>query len=115
MGCRPRESLQKRIPLSRKDDGAVMKQVNVHCYMRYSSDNYGVNALVFGTPQGQFWFSYKTLVAFSGSTGPLVCIKNYWGPTTGKHLNAIQSDKALRVDQETFDRLYEEAFGNVKS
>lgn len=48
------------------------------------------------------WFSYKTPVAFRFG-GPVVVRRNEWGPTTGKHLNAIDGgDKAGRLDGETF-------------
>jgi len=48
-----------------------------------------------------YYFSYKTLVAVRGG-GNLVIRANVWGPTTGKHLNAIDSDHTKRVDEETF-------------
>jgi hypothetical protein len=74
--------------------------------------NYSAHALVFTDADGnRFWFSYKTLVAFDGRHGRVV-IKNYWKQTTGKHLNAIDGGcKRDRVDQETFDRLFREAYG----
>jgi hypothetical protein len=85
-----------------------------HCYGKYS-DNYGNHCLTFVSGPLQVWFSYKTMVAFKFDGHPRVVVKNQWGPTTGKHLNWIDhGDKAGRVDQETFDRLYadqsEEAF-----
>lgn len=77
---------------------------NFQVYSNYSNRNYGVNALVFTDNKGNEWyFSYKTLVAFRTIKTGLVCIENYWGPTTGKHLNAIQPDKSKRVNQNTFD------------
>lgn len=85
-------------------------KANFRVYCDYNGRNYGAHALEFTTPQGRFWFSYKTLVAFDGPNG-IVCLKNYWSTTTGKHLNAIQPRKNERVDQETFDRLYTETFG----
>jgi hypothetical protein len=57
------------------------------------------------TKGNQFLFSYETLVAFQSTKTGLVCLKNYWGTTTGKHLNWIQPDKSKRVDQENFDKL----------
>jgi hypothetical protein len=51
--------------------------------------------------------SYETRVGFR--LGPhLVVLRNYWGPTTGKHLNLIDPDKKIRVDQEKFDKLWRE-------
>lgn len=79
-------------------------------YGNYSSENYGFHSMGFTDAQGNdFYFSYDTLVAFAPRFGRKVVIKNYWGNTTGKHLNWIDGgDKANRVDQETFDKLYNE-------
>ena len=38
-----------------------------------------------------FYLSYETVVAVSYGMG-LKVIKNYWGPTTGKHLNWISTE-----------------------
>lgn len=60
------------------------------------------------------WFSYKTPIAFQVGSNELVVLQNYWGPTTGKHLNAIDGgDRKARVDQATFDRLWAEQFASV--
>ncbi len=76
-------------------------------YGFYSNDNYGTHALCFVDPFGnKFWYSYKTLVAFRVN-GEFHIIKNYWGPTTGKHLNWIDDDKTIREDQETFNANYD--------
>lgn len=51
------------------------------------------------------WFSYETPIAFSapGERGWVVR-ENDWGPTTGKHLNYVQSpDYAPRVSGEEFE------------
>lgn len=53
-----------------------------------------------------FYFSYETLVAVN--TGKeLKVIQNYWGPTTGKHLNAIDGGdkeaKDARLEKDAFD------------
>ena len=62
--------------------------------------------MLFTDTQGnEFYYSYKTLVAFRTTKTGLVCLKNYWRQTTGKHLNWIQPDKSKRVDQATFDKL----------
>lgn len=81
-------------------------------YGNYASSNYGVHAMVFTDPDGnRFWFSYQTLVAFCGG-GERVVLQNYWGPTTGKHLNAIDGgSKKQRVDHATFERRFQEQFG----
>lgn len=52
-----------------------------------------------------FYFSYRTCVAFRGSNGRMVVRENEWGPTTGKHLNWIDEDKSTRVDGATFQRM----------
>ena len=92
-----------------------MENLNVaskRVYCDYASGNYGVHALVFTDAQGrEFFFSYDTLVAFRTVKTGLICLQNYWTTTTGKHLNAIQPDKSKRVDQENFEKLYQEAFG----
>lgn len=55
-----------------------------------------------------FYFSYETLVAVN--TGKeLKVIQNYWGPTTGKHLNKIDGgDKASRLSKEDFEEFVEQ-------
>lgn len=53
------------------------------------------------------WYSYRTVVAIQIDDGPIVVRKNEWGPTTGKHLNAIDGgDKASRVDAAAFGEVY---------
>lgn len=54
----------------------------------------------------QVAFSYRTMIGFQfPGEGWAVC-ENNWGPTTGKHLNYLESDKARRLDQETFVKTY---------
>ena len=70
-----------------------MKTMNARSYGNYSSDNYGVHCMTMEDDYGnQFWFSYDTLVAFR-TKGEFHIVKNYWGTTTGKHLNWICSNK----------------------
>ena len=79
-----------------------MYNPNFENYGRYSSDNYGVNTLAFTDPFGnKYWYSYQKLVAFR-INGEFHIIKNYWGTTTGKHLNWINDNKAIREDDDTF-------------
>lgn len=79
-------------------------------YGNYTSDNYGAHALQFFCDDLTVWFSYKTPVAFRKGSGPRVVRENSWGPTTGKHLNAIDGgDKKSRVSGEEFERLFDEA------
>ena len=79
-----------------------MKGIRFYNYGDYSSDNQGAHSLCFETPSGTYWFSYDTLVAFN-INGEFHIIKNYWGTTTGKHLNWIDDDHSIREDRETFD------------
>ena len=68
------------------------------------------NAKVVRVNGATFYFSYETLVAVNAGEGTKV-IKNYWGPTTGKHLNAIDGGdkeaKANRMDTDEFDAYVE--------
>ena len=76
---------------------------NFRNYGNYSSDNYGVNSLCFEDAfENEYWYSYSTLVAFR-INGEFHITKNYWGTTTGKHLNWINGDKKIREDAETFN------------
>lgn len=81
-------------------------------YGNYSNSNYGAHALVFSDAQGnRYWFSYKTLVAFCGDHGRKVR-QNDWGPTTGKHLNAIDGgDKKNRLPAAEFEAAFAREFG----
>lgn len=80
-------------------------------YGHYSSDNYGAHALVFSDDRGQFYFSYSTLVAFQRWGHGLRVIRNYWGPTTGKHLNWIDDGrKDRRLSREDFEHQFSEDF-----
>lgn len=87
----------------------IKDMVSFASYGQYSSGNYGVNALLFTDSKGQdFYFSYNTLVAFRTKESGLVVRENDWGPTTGKHLNWICEDKSIRVDEETFNKRYQQ-------
>ena len=86
-----------------------MKQLprwNIYC-----QNTTGINALLFYIGELNVWYSYKAPVAFQKGFGTkLVVRENHWGPTTGKHLNAIDGgDKSTRVDSETFEKLLQEA------
>ena len=62
-----------------------------------------VNALCFDLGGVTVWFSYRTPVAFQVGASEPVVRQNAWGPTTGKHLNAIDGgDKRARVSGEQF-------------
>ncbi len=75
-------------------------------YGNYSSDNYGSHTQAFRDNYGNdYYFSYNTLVAFRSNKTGLVVMENYWGNTTGKHLNWINRDHSIRVDEDTFEKL----------
>ena len=50
------------------------------------------------------WFSYETTIAFQ-SFGQIFIRENDWGPTTGKHINYIDTDKKRRLSSLQFERL----------
>jgi hypothetical protein len=52
------------------------------------------------------WFSYETPIAFQVDGDKRFVRQNEWGPTTGKHLNAIDNgDKAGRIPGQYFEEL----------
>lgn len=82
-------------------------------YGNYQGNNYGAHALCFTLPDGRaIYFSYRTPVAFQ-SRERLVVRENDWGPTTGKHLNAIDAgNKKARIAGAEFEKLLAAEFGN---
>ena len=83
-----------------------MRTMSAYSYGEYSSNNYGIHSMEMSDDYGNhFWFSYNTLVAFRAK-GEFHIIKNYWGSTTGKHLNWIDSDKSKRETMEEFEANY---------
>ena len=51
------------------------------------------------------YFSYGTLIAISSEKHGRFISKNYWGTTTGKHLNSIDCDQSIRIEREDFDKI----------
>ncbi len=87
----------------------TMKLPTISTYGNYSSDNYGAHALKVTVGELEVWFSYKTPIAFRRGYGEPTVRRNDWGPTTGKHLNAIDGgDKKKRVSGDEFERLFAE-------
>lgn len=87
--------------------------VEFYNYGKYSSNNYGAHTLCFcDAANNEFYFSYNTLVAFC-IDGEFHIIKNYWGTTTGKHLNWINENKNIREDEETFYKNYNRLVNGV--
>lgn len=71
-------------------------------YGQYETDNYGLHTMCFADANDdRYWFSYETLVAFH-VRGEFHIIRNYWGSTTGKHLNWINDNHDIREDADTF-------------
>jgi len=75
------------------------------------------NAVMVEMDNVTLWFSYSTLVAFHVEGQRRVVHENQWGPTTGKHLNAIDGGtkeaKANRVKEAEFHQLWQEQMGCV--
>lgn len=68
------------------------------------------NALVFTLGEVDVYFSYDTPVAFRSPSTGLVVRRNDWGPTTGRHLTAIDGgDKKARVSGPEFERMIKAA------
>jgi hypothetical protein len=81
-------------------------------YGDYSSTNYGTHSLAFQLGDVTVYFSYETPVAFSAPGHGLVVRENDWGPTTGKHLNWIDSgDHKLRIPGSEFEEQLQEVAG----
>lgn len=78
--------------------------VSVRSYGNYSSDNYGAHALRVSVGSLNLYFSYKTCIAFENGRG-LKVSENVWGPTTGKHLNWLDSgNKKKRLPRAQFEQ-----------
>ena len=80
-----------------------MKSVSFSSYGDYSSSNYGAHCLVVSLGDLDIYFSYKTPVAFRAPGKMIRVSENLWGPTTGRHLNWINSDKKERMKRNEFE------------
>lgn len=86
--------------------------VGMSCYLRRRSGQNDPNANRLDLGPITVWFSYTTPVAFMVAGESKVVRRNEWGPTTGKHLNAIdQENHAARVAGPEFMRLLEARCG----
>ena len=74
-------------------------KININNYV----GNNQHNAMCIEINDLTIYLSYQTVIAFSDS-GKLTIIKNYWSTTTGKHLNAINRDKSIRLDNDQFEK-----------
>jgi len=64
----------------------------------------GENARYVDGPGFRLWFSYRTPVAFHVDGKGLTVRENDWGPTTGRHLSAIDDGrKADRISGDDFE------------
>jgi hypothetical protein len=82
----------------------VMDNIRVSTYIRSSSPNYGLNTIRLDLGDLTLWFSYQTVVAFQVGFDEKVVSENDWGPTTGKHLNAIdEGAKEMRLKRKAFE------------
>ena len=78
-------------------------------YGQHKSPNYGVHTLNINMGKIEFYYSYETIVAYWDKKDGLVCSKNVWTVTTGKHLNWIEPDKSRRIENKKFQKMLEEA------
>lgn len=78
-------------------------EVAKESYGQYRSENYGSHCQKLVIGNLTLYFSYDTVIAFAapGMTSLAISV-NVWGPTTGKHLNWICSDKARRIPYTEF-------------
>ena len=83
-------------------DNKQMTMPKISNYGQYSSGNYGAHTLLIEVGPVDLYFSYQTMVAFRSPQTGLVMTTNYWGQTTGKHLNWI-SRTAPRLQSDEFE------------
>lgn len=57
-------------------------------------------------PSLKFYYSYQTCIAVENEGEQFICI-NAWSTTTGKHLNQINPNKAIRLSLSDFKKKLE--------
>ena len=74
-------------------------------YGNYRSSNYGAHCLRLDIGNLSVWFSFDTVVAIQdGCESPVLISENCWGPTTGRHLHAIDGgEKKHRLPRDVFE------------
>ena len=78
----------------------------IWCYGDYSG-SYGSHCMAVEVLGITIYYLYKTPIAFDAPGMGRYVRENDWGPTTGKHLNAIDGgDKKNRVSGEKFEELW---------
>jgi len=75
---------------------------NLPQFYTYCENTNEVNALCFTIGTVDVYFSYKTPIAYRVN-GTLTIRVNDWSNTTGKHLNAIDTDKSKRINGADFE------------
>lgn len=84
-----------------------MLNIRKWSYGNYSN-NYGAHCIAVQIGNLDIYFSYATVVAFRDDGSGLVVSQNDWGPTTGKHLNAIDENKSRRIPRAEFEAKLDE-------
>jgi len=83
-------------------------------YGDYSSENYGAHSIEMTIKGMTLYFSYQTVVAFRNARGyELVISKNVWGTTTGRHLNWINPDHKIRIENKEFEKKLQEVIDRL--
>lgn len=62
----------------------------------------------------EYYFSYRTLIAFDTPSTGLIVSENVWSTTTGRHLNQVCPDKSSRLARQAFLDLAFETFGGLQ-
>ena len=75
---------------------------NLPQFYTYCENTTAVNALCFTIGSIDVYYSYKTPIAYRHN-GTLTIRKNEWSNTTGRHLNAIDTDKSKRINGADFE------------
>jgi hypothetical protein len=83
-------------------EGKTMNLPRIYTYGNYRSDNYGAHCLAVEFGELTLFFSYRTIVGFHNPQTGYVVSENCWGPTTGKHLNAIAGRGQERIPRDAF-------------
>jgi hypothetical protein len=87
---------------------------NLPQFYTYCENTNEVNALCFTIGTVDVYFSYKTPIAFRVN-GTLTIRVNDWSNTTGKHLNAIDTDKKKRINGNDFEAQLDTALSTIES
>ena len=77
--------------------------------IRISHPTNKVNFSRVDTENYTLWFSYETPIAIYVPGQGTFVRENNWGPTTGRHLNAIDTDRSARLTTEEFTAVMRKA------